>query len=172
MKKFLSTLICITILSSALNAEECVCFELKGEFGEEIKAILQKYSKNLGSKDIKVVREDADLTAQERNFLDSLLGTSAEPAASKAKTSNLERSKKFYERDCASCHGQKGEISVAGKAPINTWKASDIAEEIRTYQNQSFKGQSRFVKNQVAQRYTKRDMEDIGVYVESLRTAP
>lgn len=167
MKKFLSTLICMAILSSALNAEECVCFELKGEFGEEIKAIMQKYSKNLGSKDIKVVREDADLTIQERSFLDSLLGTGS--VASSSKTLDLEKGKKFYERDCASCHGKKGEVSVASKAPINTWKAGDIADEIKTYQNQSFEGQSRFIKNQVAQRYTRRDMEDIGAYVESLR---
>ncbi|WP_300796602.1 hypothetical protein [Helicobacter sp. UBA3407] len=88
MKKILSAFVCAAVLSSTLPANECVCFELKGEFGEEIKAILQKYSKNLGSKDIKVVREDADLTLQERNFLDSLLGTGS--VASTAKTADLE----------------------------------------------------------------------------------
>ncbi|WP_297812244.1 c-type cytochrome [uncultured Helicobacter sp.] len=167
MKKFLSTLACIAIFSNALGANECICFELKGEFGEEIKAILQKYSKNLGSKDIKVVREDADITIQERSFLDSVLGTASVAATSK--TANLENGKKLYERDCASCHGSKGEISTAGKTPINTWKAKDIAEEIKTYQNQSFDGQSRFVKNQIAQRYVRRDMEDIGAYLETLK---
>ena len=89
--------------------------------------------------------------------------------ASNAKGANLENGKKLYERDCASCHGQKGEIFVASKPPINTWKASDIVNEIRSYQNQTFEGQSRFVKNQVAQRYTRRDMEDIGAYLETLR---
>ncbi|WP_156938055.1 c-type cytochrome [Helicobacter rodentium] len=167
MKKMLSTLACMAILSSTLGANECICFELKGEFGEEIKAIMQKYSKNLGSKDIKVVREDADITIQERSFLDSIIGTGV--VASNAKGANLENGKKLYERDCASCHGQKGEIFVASKPPINTWKASDIVNEIRSYQNQTFEGQSRFVKNQVAQRYTRRDMEDIGAYLETLR---
>ena len=82
-----------TILSlSILNANECVCFELKGEFGEEIKAILKKYSKNLGSKDIQVVREDADLTIQERSFLESLIGTGE--VAPSAKQANLENGKK------------------------------------------------------------------------------
>ncbi len=167
MKKFLSALVCAAVLSSTLPANECVCFELKGEFGEEIKAILQKYSKNLGSKDIKVVREDADLTLQERNFLDSLLGTGS--VAANSRGADLEKGKKLYERDCATCHGQKAEIAVASKKPINTWKASDIASEIKTYQNQSFEGQSRFIKNQVAQRYTKRDMDDIGAYIETLK---
>lgn len=167
MKKMLSTLVCIVALNSVVNANECVCFELKGEFGEEIKAILQKYSKNLGSKDIKVVREDADLTIQERNFLDSLLGTGS--VSANARGHNIENGKRLYDRDCATCHGQKGEIATASKPPINTWKMQDIASEIKTYQNQSFTGQSRFVKNQVAQRYTKRDMEDIGAYVETLR---
>ena len=46
MKKILSAFVCAAVLSSTLPANECVCFELKGEFGEEIKAILQKYSKN------------------------------------------------------------------------------------------------------------------------------
>ncbi|WP_300691265.1 MULTISPECIES: c-type cytochrome [Helicobacter] len=167
MKKILSAFVCAAVLSSTLPANECVCFELKGKFGEEIKAILQKYSKNLGSKDIKVVREDADLTLQERNFLDSLLGTGS--VASTAKTADLEKGKKLYERDCANCHGQKGEIAVASKPAINTWKASEIASEIKTYQNQSFEGQSRFIKNQVAQRYTRRDMDDIGAYIETLK---
>ncbi len=70
MKKiFLLIVLCL----SFLNAEDCVCFELKGEFGEEIKAILKKYSKNLGAKDIQVIREDEDLTLQEKNFLESLI---------------------------------------------------------------------------------------------------
>ncbi len=162
-KIFASTLLSLSLL----NANECVCFELKGEFGEEIKAILKKYSKNLGSKDIQVIREDADLTTQERSFLESLIGTGKVTPSSKQ--ANLEKGKKLYERDCASCHGEKGEISVAKQAPINTWKAQDIVNEIKSYQNQSFQGQSRFVKNQIAQRYTKKDMEDVGAYVESLR---
>ncbi|CAM2814871.1 c-type cytochrome [Helicobacter burdigaliensis] len=151
----------------ALYAKECVCFELEGEFGEEIKAILQKYSKNLGSKDIKVVREDADLSVQEKSFIDSLLGTGN--VASNDPAYDLENGKKKYERDCASCHGAKGEVSVAKKAPINTWKAQDITDEIKTYQNQTFEGQSRFVKNQISQRYTKKDMLDIGHYIETLK---
>ncbi|OCR15321.1 c-type cytochrome [Helicobacter pullorum] len=162
-KMLISTILSLNIL----NANECVCFELKGEFGEEIKAILKKYSKNLGSKDIQVVREDADLTIQERSFLESLIGTGE--VAPSAKQANLENGKKLYNRDCASCHGEKGEISVAKKSPINTWSAQNIADEIKSYQDQSFQGQSRFVKNQIATRYTKKDMEDVGAYVESLK---
>lgn len=64
---------------------------------------------------------------------------------------------------------RKGGNFCCKPKPINTWKASDIADEIKTYANQSFEGQSRFVKNQIAQRYTKRDMDDIGAYIESLR---
>ena len=94
-----------------------------------------------------------------------MLGT-GEVSESK-RGANLENGKKLYDRDCASCHGEKGELSVASKKPINTWKANDIADEIKTYANQSFQGQSRFVKNQIAQRYTKRDMDDIGAYFEN-----
>ncbi len=167
MRKTLFTLMIAIFLSNNVNANECVCFELKGEFGEEIRAILQKYSKNLGSKDIKVVREDADLTAQERSFLGSLLGSG--DVAPSAREANLENGGKLYGRDCASCHGEKGEVSVANKKPINTWSAKDIVDELKSYQNQTFEGQSRFVKNQIALRYTKRDMDDIGNYVESLK---
>lgn len=79
------------LMTVALNAEnECVCFELKGEFGDEIKAILQKYSKNLGSKDIKVVREDSDLTVAERSFLESLMGSAKVSAPAGGKAYDLE----------------------------------------------------------------------------------
>lgn len=167
MRKLLSKIVCVVFLGSSLYANECICFELKGEFGEEIKAIMQKYSKNLGAKNIKVVREDADLTPQEKSFVDSLLGT-GEVSAS-PKQVNLESGKTLYMRDCASCHGDKGEISIAGQKPINTWSANAIASELKTYQNQTFEGQSRFVKNQITQRYTKRNMEEVGAYIESLK---
>ena len=167
MKKLATILACAMALSGALSANECVCFELKGEFGEEIKAIMQKYSKNLGSKNIKVVREDADLTVQERSFLDSIIGTGE--VGSNVRAANLENGEKLYNRDCANCHGEKGEVSVAGTKPINTWKAQAIADEIKTYADQTFEGQSRFVKNQIALRYTKRDMLDVGTYIETLK---
>ncbi|MDE5602470.1 MAG: cytochrome c, partial [Helicobacter sp.] len=94
MKKlFLSVVLSL----SFLNAEDCVCFELKGEFGEEIKAILKKYSKNLGSKDIQVIREDADLTPQEKNFLESLIGTGKVNHSNKQ--TKLENGKKLIQRD-------------------------------------------------------------------------
>ncbi|MDA3967637.1 MULTISPECIES: c-type cytochrome [Helicobacter] len=165
MKKLLiATLLSMNLIS----ANECVCFELKGEFGEEIREILKKYSKNLGSKDIKIVRENDDLTPQEKSFVDSLLGT-GNPTSTRAYQANKENGEKLYKRDCASCHGQKAETSVATRKPINTWKASDIVDELRTYQNQTFEGQSRFVKNQIAQRYSKDDMRDIAYFIESLR---
>ena len=167
MKKLATILACAMALSGALSANECVCFELKGEFGEEIKAIMQKYSKNLGSKNIKVVREDADLTVQERSFLDSIIGTGE--VGSNVRAANLENGEKLYNRDCANCHGEKGEVSVAGTKPSNTWKAQAIADEIKTYADQTFEGQSRFVKNQIALRYTKRDMLDVGAYIETLK---
>ena len=165
MKKLLIT----TLLSiNLVSASECVCFELKGEFGEEIREILKKYSKNLGSKDIKVVRENDDLTPQERNFIDSLLGTN-KPTGAGAYQANKENGEKLYKRDCASCHGEKAETSVATRKAINSWKANDIVDELKSYQNQTFEGQSRFVKNQIAQRYSKDDMRDIAYFIESLK---
>lgn len=160
-------LIATIININLMHASECVCFELKGEFGEEIKEILKKYSKNLGNKDIQVVREDADLTPQEKNFLDSIIGAGKTTTVSNK--TDREKGEKLYKRDCASCHGQKGEISIATKKPINTWQANDIVDELKSYQNQTFTGQSRFVKNQIAQRYTKDDMKNVASYIESIK---
>lgn len=165
MKKII---LAATLFLGALNANECICFELKGEFGEEIKAIMKKYSKNLGSKNIEVVREDADITPQEKSFLDSLIGTGNAPSTTN-KGYDLDNGKKLYDKDCASCHGEKGEIAIAKKSPINTWKAKDIVRELKSYQNQSFQGQSRFVKTQIAQKYTKRNMQEIAAYIETLK---
>ena len=88
---------------------------------------------------------------------------------SNVRAANLENGEELYNRDCANCHGEKGEVSVAGTKPINTWKAQAIADEIKTYADQTFEGQSRFVKNQIALRYTKRDMLDVGAYIETLK---
>ena len=113
------------------------------------------------------MREDSDLTPQERSFLESMVST--EQVSQNKREGILENGKKLYDRDCASCHGEKGEISVANQNPINTWSASDIVDEIKTYADQTFKGQSRFVKNQISQRYTKRDMQAIAAYLKNLK---
>lgn len=157
------------LMTVALNAEnECVCFELKGEFGDEIKAILQKYSKNLGSKDIKVVREDSDLTVAERSFLESLMGSAKVSAPAGGKAYDLENGKRLYDRDCASCHGVNAEVSLSGKAAIGTWKPEDISLELRDYQLGQYDGPSRFVKQSIATTYRKKEMDDVAHYIQSL----
>lgn len=167
-KVTLATVVLFTAVSLYAN-NECVCFELKGEFGDEIRAILQKYSKNLGSKDIKVVREDADLSTAERSFLESLVG-SAKVSGDNVNTKayDIENGKKLYERDCASCHGINAEIPLSGNAAIATWKADDIVIEIRDYQLGQYEGPSRFVKQTTANTYRSKDMNDIAQYIQTL----
>ncbi len=165
MKK--RSLLLLSVLTAfTLQANECVCFELKGEFGEEIKTILQKYTKNLGDKDIKIIKEDADLK-KEQNFLDALVGVGNAPAGSSYSENGVvvgERTKNLYRVQCSSCHGSSAEL-VLGEKALNQYDKKAITNALFGYKDETYKGPARFAKQTAASSMTEADMESLAEYI-------
>jgi len=159
------TLILSLLTALTMYANECVCFELKGEFGEEIKEILKKYTKNLGDKDIKIIKEDSDLKKQQ-SFLDSLSGIASTGTFGSQEVSaeSFERAKLLYHSQCASCHGENGE-TVVGKSAIRDMSKQNIEEALYSYTDESYNGPARFIKKSAASTMTKIEMRSLAEYV-------
>lgn len=150
---------------------ECVCFNLEGEFGEEIKAILQKYTKNLGNKDISIVMENADL-AKERTFIDAIVG-SGDPKYGYGygyqfdldAPEVMEKAKTTYYKACSACHGDKGETGFNGQT-LKDYSEDQIYASILSYSEGTYKGASRWTKNSVTSFLPKEDMQALAHYIK------
>lgn len=166
MKKSIFLLLSSTIL---LFGNECICFELKGEFGEEIKAILTKYAKNLGDKNITVIPDYAE-AKKKNSMIDSFAGIFN---TKEAQTSNedMDRAAKIFYSQCSSCHGEKGEKSNYSSkgVPINTLSKEKILDALFSYQDGSYTGASRFVKNSATTPLRKIDLENLATYITKLK---
>lgn len=148
--------------------KECICFELEGKFGEEIKAILMKYAKNLGDEDIKIIKEQG--TPEQQSFVNSLLGVGSADLGDSGDASDPESMKEFYNSSCASCHGEQGDEMLGGMGkPLHAYSADEISEAIRSYQDGDYQGSARFVKQSVTQPLVKREVRSLARYIEQLK---
>ncbi|WP_458700966.1 c-type cytochrome [Sulfurospirillum sp. 1307] len=99
-------------------AEDKYVFEAKGEFAKELKALVEKYSKE-GKIDAKVYKRDDSIVS-------SILGSGSYDIDGK----------KLYEKKCASCHGMNGEVGAgAGSRILKDIPKEDMITAIYAYQN-------------------------------------
>jgi cytochrome c553 len=124
MFKILLSLL-FTFVTFAYAAEDTYVFEAKGEFAKELKSLVEKYSKE-GKIDAKVYQKD-------ESIISSILGGENYYTDGKA----------LYEKQCASCHGVRGEVGAgAGSRILKDMKKEDIISTIYSYQNDEHYGGS------------------------------
>lgn len=173
MKKTILALTLCSILGSAAMAK-CVCFELEGKFGEEIMAILQKYAKNLGDENITVVKEEKIKPEDQKSFVASLIGVIDSPDSVTGNGDNdLAAGKAFYNKQCATCHGENGQEKAYGTSrPIAGMDAQKVYADLKHYQDGTYAGGVRFVKQTIAQTMTDPIMRSVAEYVSKLKDTP
>jgi len=181
LKKIFVSGVVATLLSTGLMADKCVCFELKGEFGDEVMALMQKYMKNMGDQNITVVREEKVSDKAKQSFVDSLVGIIDPPASSPDGQYDLESGKNFYNKQCSACHGLNGEARAYGTSkPIAGMSEESVYNALKSYQNsvsddsygsEAHGGAARFVKQTITQSMTHSLMRNVAAYVQSLSGA-
>lgn len=172
MKKiFTPLLLGSLLLSSSLYANKCVCFELKGEFGEEIMEIMKKYAKNLGEDEIEVVSEERVGDTKSQSFVDSLLGTTDAPVASSGGSGyDKNAAAALYSKQCSACHGEQGLDDDYGPGEAIAGTPEDVTlSDMMSYKDGSYEGSARFVKRTITQTMTKDQMESIAKYISELK---
>jgi len=106
-------------------AEDTYVFEAKGAFAKELKALVEKYSKN-EKINVKVYKKD-----------DSIVSSLFNP-------SKYDKSgKEIYEKKCASCHGINGEVGAgAGSRILKNMSKKDMLSAIYSYRHDEHYGGS------------------------------
>jgi len=122
MFKILLSLL-FTIVTFTYAAEDTYVFEAKGAFAKELKALVEKYSKE-GKIDAKVYKKD-----------DSIVSSIFNP------TKYDKSGKELYEKKCASCHGVNGEVGAgAGSKILKNMSKDDMIFAIYSYGNDEHYG--------------------------------
>jgi mono/diheme cytochrome c family protein len=171
MKKLTTTLLLSSLLlGGSLYANKCVCFELKGEFGDEIMEIMKKYSKNLGEDEIEVVSEEKVGTVDSQSFVDSLLGSTTAVAATSGSGYDRNAAAELYKKQCAACHGDNGLDDDYGPGDAIAGMPEDrVLSDMLSYKNGNYEGSARFVKRTITQAMTKSQMRSIAKYISELK---
>ncbi|QCD52174.1 c-type cytochrome [Campylobacter sp. RM16192] len=115
------------LLLASLNANEpSYVFEAKGEFAKELKALVEKYSKE---DNVTInVYEKAPENEDNGGFLN--IGVNSKRSYS------VERGRELYAKNCASCHGENGEKRAYGTSrKLTQISAEDIEAAFSSYLN-------------------------------------
>jgi len=120
MHKIFTVLLFIFITFSTAS-EETYVFEAKGEFAKELKLLVEKYSQE-GKIDAKVYVKKIE----RGSMIDSIF----------SKNKIIINGKKIYNKQCSTCHGEKGKRSPGyGARTMNTMTKDDIERAILNYKN-------------------------------------
>ena len=110
---------CFLTLMHAANEQESYIFEAKGEFAKELKALVEKYSKD---SNVSInVYENAPQT-QSGRFLNIGVDSRA--------NYNAKRGEELYTANCSKCHGEKGEKRASAKSRKLTSLSADEIERV------------------------------------------
>jgi len=153
MFKFLTSL--LLIFSVFIHAsDDTYVFEAKGAFAKELKALIDKYSKE-GKIEAKVYKK----SPREKSIIGSILGGG---------DGYTKSGKELYMKNCASCHGEKGEkYAGAGSRPLINMSEEDIITALEKYKrDEHFGGSMKMLMYDVAVPLRGVEMEEIAAYIK------
>ncbi len=147
-KTLLSLLFIIVTFTYA--TEDSYVFEAKGAFAKELKALVEKYSKE-GKIEAKVYKKDDGI-------ISTILGGSTSSQDGKA----------LYIKKCASCHGQKGEEGAgAGSRLLKDMTADEIEDSMSQYKRDNhFGGSMKTLMHNISVALRGTDIKAITSYIK------
>ncbi len=147
---------------------DCICFELKGEMGKELKALIEKYHGEIAEAKIRSVRGGYDRGYGRTQQGDFSMFTLEEKEAMQNKHLIAE-GKPLYERKCKSCHGENAEKRAYGKSrPLKDLSKEQMLNAIIGYTNNTYDRGMAFIMRPHAASVTESQMESIAAYIKSL----
>ena len=170
MYKILASLI-LVFTTFSIAADDTYVFEAKGEFAKEMKALVEKYSKE-GKIEAKVYKKsDAERTYTE-NKTQGILSIFTDNTAEELKYADVSKGEKIYNQSCYSCHGINADESHYNSArKLSTLKPLEIANILKEYRSDyegDFGGVNKFIMKPQADNLTEQDMQSVAVYIYSL----
>jgi mono/diheme cytochrome c family protein len=145
MKKiFIAILLTSILLAEVKNSDDCLCFNVKGKFAQELKELVEKYQKS-----------------DNKNFVNTQRET----------TKQIAHGKELYNKRCVSCHGADGmEEAYNSSRAIRTLSKDDFLLAINGYSSGSYEvGGRAFIMTPFAAGITTEDAEAIHQYLQILK---
>lgn len=172
MTKILKSLLFITItITFSFAAEDTYVFEAKGEFAKEMKALVEKYSKE-GKIEAKVYKKEDLKKKETKTITQGVLGIFTDNTAEELKYADVVQGEKIYQKNCASCHGVKANNSkYASARKLSTLKPLKIVELLEGYKanyDGKFSSGTSIIMKPQADNLTSGEMQSIAVYIYSL----
>jgi cytochrome c553 len=161
--KFKNILLSSLIFSSSLVASDCVCFKLEGEFGKELKALIEKHQGKL--ENTTIINKSKD----KNKGLFSIF--TVEEKIVKTDKQIEAKGKSIYKNKCSFCHGQNAELAGSGTtvAPINL-SEEELTDSLYSYSSDdSYGGSMRMIMSQYVDTLSKNDMQAVAKYIKSLK---
>lgn len=156
--RFLKFLLLMSFLATFASSsdESSYVFEAKGEFAKELKALVEKYSKD----------ENISINVYEKQ-LENDSGKFLNIGVDSNKKYSIEKGRELYTKNCASCHGANGDKRVHGSEKLTKLSAEDIEIAFSGYLNDpSYGGSARELMKMVAARTTYKDLGAIIVFLK------
>lgn len=144
------------------NEEKTYLFKAKGEFAEELKALMEKHAKN-GDVEIQELKNTRNFGQESPSILNSFLND-------EELSGDIEYGKHIYERTCYRCHGQKADkSSYASARVLNTLSKEELYESLHSYKTDAlFGGNNKFIMHEQAIGMTTPEMVSVSAYIYSL----
>ncbi len=152
MIKIIATLLLSFVI--LVGADESYVFEAKGEFAKELKALVEKYSKE-GKIEAKVYKKSDGI-------INSILNKYDE---------NLD-GKELFTKKCSNCHGKKGEEEAgAGSRIIKNLSKDDFLIALRSYQlDDQYGGSMKMLMQSATEGLRENEAEAIYSYLKGEKT--
>jgi cytochrome c553 len=161
----------LIVFVSILNAKSCICFEIDGKIGEEIKALIEKYKTSLKSVSIKNDNIDTNeiITKLESN-LESKQIKEMEDKKQKIIKQKLLSGKKIFVSKCQVCHGKKAQLEAYNRSrALNTLTLEEIKTSIKGYQTDQYDRGLAMIMKPYANSLMVEDIEAIYQYIQTLK---
>ena len=170
LKKVASLLLLLTLCLSA--EDKSYVFEAKGKFAEDLKALVEQYSKD-GKVDITVREKTEESSKRHKSTTQTILSAFMNDDAEALKYADVNQGKTLYQNDCAQCHGKNADensYTVPHKlVELEPLKIIELLDGYRENYTGQFGGSLRLLMKPHADNLTSEEMQSIAVYIYSIK---
>lgn len=156
------SMICISLVSFLSAADttddSSYVIEAKGDFGRELKALVEKYAAD----------ENVSINVYKKAPQDEDNGGFINIGVDKNRQYNASRGEALYNQHCLQCHGEKGSKRAMGVSErLNKMSGEDIAASMSAYNSDpDFGGQLKYVMAPMAKNVSFKQVGDIIAYLK------
>lgn len=153
----------LLIASNLIATNDSYIIEADGEFGKELKALVEKHAKD-NNLSVKVYENSNKQSSKFDDEDDRFINIGINKSASY----NSDKGKELYEKNCQSCHGQKGtKRAMSVSQRLSDMSGDDIADSMAGYRGDAqYGGRLKYIMRPIAVRMSLKDLGHIIAYLK------